>query len=127
MMIRKIILVLIFVTVLYSGFLIFSDISVIYDKMLNFKVEFLPIIFPLIIFGWLILFVRWHLLLKNSNIQIPLKSSFLTYFSGFALSIIPGEVGPLIKAQILKNKFNISSVLNRKVRSNRVTYNNILI
>ena len=108
MMIRKIILVLIFVTVLYSGFLIFSDISVIYDKMLNFKVEFLPIIFPLIIFGWLILFVRWHLLLKNSNIQIPLKSSFSTYFSGFALSIIPGEVGPLIKAQILKNKFNIS-------------------
>ena len=108
MMMRKIILVLVFSIVIYSAFLIISDISVIYDKILNFKIEFLPIIFPLIIFGWLSLFVRWHILLKNSNIHIPLKSSFSTYFSGFALSIIPGEVGPLIKAQILKNKFNIS-------------------
>ena len=108
MMLRKIVLVLVFAIVLYSGFLIFSDIGIIYDKMLNFKVEFLPIIFPLIIFGWLILFVRWHLLLKNSNIYIPLKSSLSIYFSGFALSIVPGEVGTLIKAQILKNKFNIS-------------------
>jgi len=107
-MIRKIIVGIIFVIALYSVFILISDINIIYDRILNFKTEFLPIIFSLIFFGWFLLFVRWNLLLKNSNIHIPLKDNFLIYFSSFAFSFIPGEVGSLVKSQILKNKFNIS-------------------
>ena len=107
-MIRKIILGIILVIGLYSAFILISDINIIYDKILNFKTEFLPIIFSLIFFGWFLLFVRWNLLLKNSNIHVPFKDNFLIYFSSFAFSFIPGEVGSLVKSQILKNKFNIS-------------------
>tara|TARA_B110001454_G_scaffold217905_1_gene244367 strand:+ start:870 stop:1658 length:789 start_codon:yes stop_codon:yes gene_type:complete len=53
------------------------------------------------------LFLRWNVLLKNSNVHIPLKDNFLIYFAGFALSVSPGKSGELLKSILLKNKFNI--------------------
>ena len=107
---NKIVIVLIFVICLYSVFLIFSDVNLIYDKLSKFKVEFLPIVLTLIVFGWLILFLRWHLLLRNSKIYIPAKSSFFIFLSGFAFGLIPGEMGDLVKAQILKDRFDIPRI-----------------
>ena len=54
------------------------------------------------------LFFRWHLLLRNAKIFIPVKDSFLIFTSGFALTIIPGKVGELVKSQLLKTKFGIA-------------------
>ena len=107
---NKIVIVLIFVICLYSVFLIFSDVNLIYDKLSKFKVEFLPIVLTLIVFGWLILFLRWHLLLRNSKIYVPAKSSFFIFLSGFAFGLIPGEMGDLVKAQILKDRFDIPRI-----------------
>ncbi len=105
--INKIIIIIIAVIGLYATFLIASDIRTISDKISNFKIEFLPIIILLVTSGWFVLFARWHLLLKNSKIFIPKKDSLLIFFSGFALAIIPGKVGWLVKSQLLKTKFDI--------------------
>ena len=67
----------------------------------------MPIIISLVTSGWFVIFVRWHLLLKNSKIFIPKKDSLLIFFSGFALAVIPGKAGDLIKSQLLKTKFGI--------------------
>jgi glycosyltransferase 2 family protein len=107
-LLNKVIIVIIFTVAVYSTFIITSDITTISEKISNIEIEFFIIIGIFVTLGWLILFARWHLLLKNSNISIPIKSSFLVYMSGFALSMIPGEAGDLIKVQILKNKFNVS-------------------
>ena len=107
-LLNKVIIVIIFTVAVYSTFIITSDITTISEKISNIEIEFFIIIGILVTLGWLILFARWHLLLKNSNISIPIKSSFLVYMSGFALSLIPGEVGDLVKVQILKNRFNVS-------------------
>ena len=104
---NKIIIIVVAVVGLYAAFFIASDIRIIYDKISNFKLEFLPIIILLVVSGWFVLFTRWHLLLKNSKIFIPKKDSMLIFFSGFALAIIPGKVGELIKSQLLKTKFGI--------------------
>jgi len=106
--INKIIVIIIAVVGLYAAFFIASDIRTVYDKISNFKIEFLLIIIPLVTIGWFVLFARWHLLLKNSKIFIPKKDSLLIFFSGFALTIIPGKVGELIKSQLLKTKFDVS-------------------
>ena len=105
--INKIIIIIIAVVGLYATFLIASDISTISDKISSFKIEFLPIIILLVTSGWFVMFARWNLLLKNSAIDIPLKDNFMIFISGFALGVTPGKVGELIKAQLLKNKFNI--------------------
>ena len=104
---NKIIIIIIAFVGLYAAFFIASDIRTIYDKISNFKIEFLPIIILLVTSGWFVLFARWQLLLQNSKIFIPKKDSMLIFFSGFAMTIIPGKVGELIKSQLLKTKFGI--------------------
>lgn len=100
-------LIIVGIIILYIGFLIFSDLNVISDKILDMKIEFVPYILLLAPLSWLVLFTRWHLLLKNSNIIIPKKDNFKIYMTGFAMSATPGKVGELIKSQILHSKFNI--------------------
>ena len=58
--------------VIYITFLIVSDLNVILDKILDMKTEFLLYILVLAPFSWLIVFLRWHLLLKNSNKKVKL-------------------------------------------------------
>ena len=107
-LVSKLVITLVCLVGVYSAFLFFSELSIIFDRLLNFKTEFLLIIFPLVILGWIILFLRWHFLLRNVNINVPAKSNFSIYMSGFGLSFIPGEIGDFVKAQILKNKYDIS-------------------
>ena len=104
---NKIVIIIIAVVGFYAAFLIASDINTISDKISSFKIEFLPIIISFVTCGWFVLWGRWHLLLKNSNIFIPKKSSFLIFLSGIALAIIPGRIGELVKSQLLKTKFGI--------------------
>ena len=105
---NKVLIVIVAVIGLYAAFLIGSDINTIYDKISYFKIEYIPIILPLVSSGWFVLFFRWHLLLQNAKISIPVKDSFLILASGFAVTIIPGKVGELVKSQLLKTKFGIA-------------------
>ena len=105
---NKILIVVITVIGLYATFLIYSDINTISSKISDFKIEIIPIILLLVTSGWFVLFFRWHLLLRNAKIFIPVKDSFLIFTSGFALTIIPGKVGELVKSQLLKTKFGIA-------------------
>ena len=105
---NKILIVVIAVIGLYAAFLIASDINTISSKISDFKIEIIPIVLLLVTSGWFVLFFRWHLLLRNAKIFIPVKDSFLIFTSGFALTIIPGKVGELVKSQLLKTKFGIA-------------------
>ena len=97
---NKVLIVIVAVIGLYAAFLIGSDINTIYDKISYFKIEYIPIILPLVSSGWFVLFFRWLLLLQNAKISIPVKDSFLILASGFAVTIIPGKVGELVKSQL---------------------------
>ena len=109
---NKIIVVVISIIGLYAGFLIVSDLATISDKISNFNTNFIPLIFLLVTSGWLVLFLRWHVLLRNAKIFIPVKDSFLIYTAGFSLTIIPGKVGELLKSQLLKSKLHRAKVTN---------------
>ena len=104
---KKIIFIVIITIIVYAIFLFMSDLDKISDKILNFKLEFLPIILGLVIFSWIISYFRWNILLKNQNIHIPHSLNFQIFLVGGALGITPGKIGELFKSQILKEKFNI--------------------
>lgn len=93
--------------VLYAFFLVFSDYTTLSTKIIKFKTEFLPIILLLVPCGWIMLYLRWNLLLKNSGIEIPHRKNLEIYLAGFTLSITPGKVGELLRSQMLKTKFDI--------------------
>ena len=120
---KKIIIVLISFVAIYSILLSLTDVTQISDSLMNIKLEFLPLIFGLVTFGWIILFIRWQILLKSNKIEIPLKSSFTIYISGFALQFIPGEIGEFLKVELLKNKFNISRSKSSPIVLSEMFYN----
>ena len=104
---NRIYVVIIATISLYFIFLVISDLGEVYAQLNKMDTNYLPIILLLIPLCWIVLFTRWNLLLKNSNIHVPVKDNLKIYMSGFALSITPGKVGELIKSQLLKNKFGI--------------------
>ena len=105
--VNKLLIVAVIAIGFYVGFLLISDFNIIYNKLTNFKIIYLPVILVLVSISWLALFFRWTILLKKIGISIPLKANFLIYLSSFSLSATPGQLGELIKSQMLKNKFNI--------------------
>lgn len=106
-LIRKILIIVLIAVGLYAIFLLVSDFSIIYDKITNFNVIYLAPILALVSCSWLVLFLRWSVLLNKAEITIPKKDSLLIYLSSYSLAATPGQLGELIKSQLLKNKFDV--------------------
>ena len=104
---NRLILVLVAVVGVYAVFLFMSDYNIISEKISNFKISYLPIILLFVSASWIPLIIKWHLLLKNCGINIPLKKSIVVFFAGVAFEITPGQIGTLMKSQILKTSCNI--------------------
>ena len=105
---NRIIPILVAAIGIYAIFLFISDYNVITEKISNFKINYLPLILLLVSASWVPLIIKWHFLLKNSEINIPLTKSIAVFFSGAAFDITPGQIGTLIKSQLLKTSSNIS-------------------
>ena len=67
---KKIIPIIIIVIIIYASFLFLSDINKISEKIINFKIEFMPIIITLVIISWIIVYIRWNILLKIIQVKI---------------------------------------------------------
>lgn len=104
---HKFLIVVIIAIVIYSAFLLISDFNKIYDRISEFNVFYLPLILSTIFASWLVLFVRWSILLKNLDISIPIKPSLMIFLASFSLSATPGQLGELIKSKLLKDKFDV--------------------
>ena len=104
---NRLILILIAVVAIYAIFLFISDYNIISEKISNFKINYLPPILLLVSASWVPLIIKWHFLLKNCEIDIPLTKSILVFLSGTAFEITPGQIGALMKSQILKTIYNI--------------------
>ena len=104
---NKIIPILVATIGIYAIFLFMSDYNVISEKISNFKINYLPLILFFVSASWIPLIIKWHFLLKNSEVNIPLTKSIAVWFAGVAFEITPGQIGALIKSQILKTSYNI--------------------
>ena len=104
---NRLILVLVAAIGIYAIFLFLSDFSIISEKISNFKINYLPLILLLVSVSWIPLIIKWHFLLKNSRINVPLTKSIAIFFSGSAFEVTPGQIGILIKSQLLKTSSNI--------------------
>ncbi len=104
---NRLILVLVAVVAIYAIFLFISDFSIISEKISNFKTNYLPLILLLVSVSWIPMIVKWHFLLKNCEIDVPLRKSIAVFFAGIAFEITPGQIGSLIKSQLLKTSSNI--------------------
>ena len=98
---QKFFIIILASIIFYALFLIFTDLSQLSKKILDFKIEYIPLILSLVSSGWLALYFRWTFLLKNSGYVVQHKKNFQIFLTGFPLSISPGKIGELLKSQLL--------------------------
>ena len=104
---NNIILMIVAAAAIYAIFLFISDYQKISDVVIDFKIEYLIPILSLVTVSWIPLILMWHLLLKKNGINIPFRKNIVIWLSGSALSVTPGQVGELIKSQLIKTLYDI--------------------
>ena len=92
---------------IYAIFLFISDYQKISENTINFQIEYLIPILSIVTISWITLILMWHLLLKKNGINIPVRKNILIWLSGSAMSATPGQLGGLIKAQLIKTLYNV--------------------
>lgn len=105
---KKTLFVIIGAIALYVGFIVFSDISLLYDKFQNFNLVYLPMALALSFTSYLIKGIRYDQLLRKIDVIIPLKQSVTLFFAGLGLGITPGKFGEIIKSSFLKKQYHYS-------------------
>ena len=59
---KKFFIIILCSLVLYTGFLVYSDLNVVFEKFSAMDFRYIPIICLLFFLGWIILFLRWYFL-----------------------------------------------------------------
>ena len=104
---NNIILMIVVAVAVYAIFLFISDYQKISDVVIDFRIEYLIPILSLVTASWIPLILMWHLLLKKNGITIPFRKNILIWLSGSALSLTPGQIGWIIKSQLIKTLYDI--------------------
>lgn len=99
---KKIIWAVLFglLTVVLLSFL--ADFKATVAALSQFKIVYLPLILLLTFANYLLRFVKWQFFLRQLDITVDRKDSFVIFLSGLAMSVTPGKVGELLKSVLLK-------------------------
>lgn len=101
-------LIIISSVIFYIAILLVSDIQSITFNFKNFSYYDYSIIFSLVIINIFISGYRYHFFLKQINVSITFKQSFLIFLAGLSMLVTPATSGSLIKSHIIKKKLGIS-------------------
>jgi len=100
--IRLIALVVLLGVVVYIFLLSTSqDSAGLKEKVSRLSAYSLIIPVALSLLSYVLRFIRWRLILKQLGHNVSLKSDFICYLSGFALTMTPGKSGETIRSAFL--------------------------
>lgn len=100
--IRKILYAMLFGVCVYFGLALYSGLGKIRDSLAIFHVQTFFFACGLAFGNYLLRFLKWEFYLSRLDIRhIPKVDSFLTFLSGFVLTVTPGKVGEVFKSIVL--------------------------
>ena len=89
----KLIILSLITILFYVGIILYSDIDQVFQKLSEFKFDFLPIIFSLMAIQLITLGIKFHRLLKSLGISLKLSESITIFIAGISLIATPGGAG----------------------------------
>lgn len=100
--IRRILLVLLLAVVVYAGFAIWGGVGKIKIGLAHFTWWTFGAAFALAFGNYVLRFFKWQFYLARLGVtNVGVVDSFLTFLSGFVLTISPGKVGEVFKSLVL--------------------------
>jgi uncharacterized protein (TIRG00374 family) len=99
---RRMIAVMLFAVAVYGGLVLYRGVGKIAESLQHYAWWTFGAACGLAFFNYCLRFLKWEYYLAVLGIRgIPKGESFLTFLSGFVLTITPGKVGEVFKSIIL--------------------------
>jgi glycosyltransferase 2 family protein len=100
--IRKILYAMLFGVCVYFAIALYTGLGKIRDSLAIFHFETFAAACGLAFGNYVLRFLKWEFYLARLDIRgIPKLDSFLTFLSGFVLTVTPGKVGEVFKSLVL--------------------------
>ena len=90
--------------VVYLGLVVYAGWDELRETLSMFRWSLLVPVLALSLANYLLRFVRWHLYLHRSNVQLGALTSLRIFFSGLVMSVTPGKLGELLKAYLVRTE-----------------------
>lgn len=103
---QKIVLSLAFAALIYLGLTLYADAPKLGQVLLDWDWHWLVPVLAAALGNYILRFVRWHYYLHTIGVHtVPPYPSLLIFLSGFALTMVPGKLGELLKSVLLKSRY----------------------
>jgi glycosyltransferase 2 family protein len=105
---RRILVAMLLGVCVYGAFVVYSGLGKIGDSLATFHVSAFGIACALAFGNYVLRFFKWEFYLARLDIRGVKKiDSFLTFLSGFVLTVTPGKVGEVFKSFILFETYGV--------------------
>jgi len=99
--VRRIVFVLFLFVACYLGYALWSGVGKLATGLARFEWWTFGAAFALAFSNYVLRFFKWQFYLSKLDVHIGVVDSFLTFLSGFVLTISPGKVGEVFKSLVL--------------------------
>jgi uncharacterized protein (TIRG00374 family) len=101
-LIRRLLVAMLLGVAVYGGFAMWRGAREIGERLAAFSWSTFVLACALAFGNYLLRFAKWELYLARLGIRgVPKSDSFLTFLSGFVLTVTPGKVGEVFKSVVL--------------------------
>ncbi len=101
---RHLLLVAVLAAVVYLGLAVYADLDSLGEAFAAFSWYYLPPALALVLFNYLLRFLKWQLLLRAVEIHVPRLLSLLVFVSGLTMTISPAKLGEVLKSFMLRER-----------------------
>lgn len=98
---KHIIAFIIIAAAFYLGLVCYAQWSKLVVAFDRLSWQHIVYILVLALLSYGLRFLRWRLLLRRLNVELPFKANLLVYLGGFTLSMTPGKAGESVRALML--------------------------
>jgi uncharacterized protein (TIRG00374 family) len=106
--IRRILVAMLLGVFVYGGFVVYSGLGRISQSLGHFRPATFVFACGLAFGNYILRFLKWEFYLSRLGIRgVNKTDSFLTFLSGFVLTVTPGKVGEVFKSLILYESYGV--------------------
>jgi len=99
---RQLLVAMVLAVALYGGYAVWSGLGKLKDSLEHFAVSSFAAACALAFGNYCVRYLKWEFYLARLGIRgVSRTDSFLTFLSGFVLTVTPGKVGEVFKSVIL--------------------------
>ena len=108
--------------VTFLGLFLVGETRAVLEALAAVELWTVPAALLLVTLGYGVRFLKWEYYLRTLDVEVPLRTSALVFFSGLMLTVTPGKLGELWKAWFLRDLEDVpASTTTSVVGAERVT------